>query len=79
MAVEDLRPPWFRLALKIVRRLQSVAVKQQGHAIITIRVLVKGDGNPVELRGEPLFWTEPEVEKLEPARANIVEILESLI
>ena len=49
-----IRPAWQRVAA----RLQSVA-RTNGHAIITLRVVVNADGNPV-------VWPEPTVVKLEP-------------
>ena len=45
--------------LNIIRRLQSVACRQRGYAILSIQVLVDETGRPV-------FWTEPEMVKLEP-------------
>ena len=49
-----IRPPWQRVAA----RLQSVA-RTNGHAVITLRIVVNQDGNPV-------VWVEPTVVKLEP-------------
>lgn len=36
-----------------------MACRQKGLAILSVRVVVSGDG-------EPVFWTEPEMLKLEP-------------
>lgn len=78
---QDIRPPWYALVSNIVLRLQNVARKDvlnRAYAILTINVLVKANGNPVEMDGKPLFWTKPEVTVLEPARAEVVKILEEL-
>lgn len=74
---QDIRPPWHSIVLNIVRRLQSVARgAQSGYAILTINVLVNADGNPAIFRGKPLIWTNPEVVKLEPQRAEVIQLLE---
>ena len=52
---EDIRPDW----LNVVRRLQSVACRQRGYAIVSISVIVDENGTPV-------FWSEPDLLKLEP-------------
>lgn len=49
-----IRPAWQRVAA----RLQSVA-RTNGHAVISLRIVVNADGNPV-------VWCEPIVTKLEP-------------
>lgn len=54
----DIKPMW----LNVVRRLQSVSRKQAGYAVVSIRVLVNSDG-------EPLLWSDPTVARLEPMRA----------
>lgn len=54
----DIKPGW----LNVARRLQSVSRKQAGYAVISVRVLVNADG-------EPLLWNDPTVTKLEPLRA----------
>lgn len=51
----DIKPHWFNL----IRRLQSAARCQSGHAIITISVVVDSDGKPIA-------WTEPQMTKIEP-------------
>jgi hypothetical protein len=53
----DLNPEW----LNVVRRLQGLGAKQGGFAIITLQVVVDGNGNPI-------FWDSPTLKKLEPAR-----------
>lgn len=55
----ELRPEWLRLAL----RLQGKARSQAGHALLTIRMIVGPDGNPI-------IWTEPCLTKIEPLSAN---------
>jgi len=42
-----------------VLRLQSKACRQEGFAIINVTFLVGPDGNPV-------LWSEPDMQKLEP-------------
>jgi len=54
----DIKPGW----LNVARRLQSVSRKQAGYAVVSIRVLVNADG-------EPLLWNDPTVTRLEPLRA----------
>ncbi len=64
---EDIKPHWFN----VIRRLQSVARESnQGLAILQMRILVDGEGNPV-------VWTEPTRVLLEPKRAGqqVLEIL----
>ena len=53
----DIKPGW----LNVIRRFQSESGKQNGFAIITMKVVVDSEGNPV-------FWTSPEACKLEPKR-----------
>lgn len=55
----DIRSRW----MHVVRRLQSLGCKQNGCAIITIKVMV--DEN-----GEPLLWTTPEMVQLEPREST---------
>ena len=52
---QDIKPDW----LNVIRRLQSVAQRQRGYAIVSIQVVVDENGNPV-------FWCEPDLMKLEP-------------
>lgn len=60
--VDTVQPPrdWPTLVpwLNIVRRLISVS-RSGGHAIITMRVVVDSDGQPV-------FWAEPDMVRIEP-------------
>lgn len=56
---DDIKPHWFNL----IRRLQSVARQQRGHAVITVSVIV--DAN-----GKPIVWTEPRMVKIEPVAAT---------
>jgi hypothetical protein len=58
-ATEDLRPKWANAA----RRQQSVACKTAGYAVITFKVLVAPDGNPA-------FWMEPTIDKIEPQTSS---------
>jgi len=53
-APQHIRPPWQRVAA----RLQSVA-RTNGYAVVSIQVLVNQDGNPV-------YWLDPAVRKVEP-------------
>lgn len=53
-SVQDVRVPW----LNVARRLQSIA-PSGGHSILTIKVVVDCQGNPV-------LWTEPTQVKIEP-------------
>jgi len=51
----NIRPKWNPL----VQRLQGVSCRQQGFAAISITFMVGPDGDPV-------WWTEPDVVKIEP-------------
>ena len=51
----DIKPQW----LNVIRRIQSVARKNEGVGIMQIKVMVNQDGLP-------LFWIEPEMILLEP-------------
>jgi len=74
----DIKPEWAgvhaaitKSVLNIVRRLQSEA-HTEGCAILTIRVAVNADGNPI-------CWSKPEVVKLEPkASCHVDELLAAL-
>lgn len=79
LTISDLRPPW----LSVARRLQSMARgkihAEGGYAVLTISILVNADGNPACIEfGDPLIWTKPIVKRLEPKKANVLEILEKL-
>jgi hypothetical protein len=52
---DDIKPCW----LNPIRRLQSMAGQQKGYAILEIKIVVDEHGNPV-------FWTEPTMTKIEP-------------
>jgi hypothetical protein len=54
---DDIQPEW----LNVIRRLQSVACRQRGYAIVSLQVMV-------DEHGQPVFWTEPTLTKLEPQR-----------
>jgi hypothetical protein len=62
---DDIKPQW----LNVVRRLQSACYGNQGLAILSIRVLVDADG-------EPILWTEPTRVKLEPKSAGLETLLD---
>ena len=51
----ELRRPW----LRVVRRIESVARRHDGMAVVTIRVLVDSSGLPIN-------WAEPLITRLEP-------------
>ena len=52
--------------LNIIRSMQSEASKNNGLAVIEMKVMVDGSGKPV-------FWTEPKMTKIEPwRRAQII-------
>jgi len=55
---EHLRPPW----VSIAKAMQDYARnKNNGMASVSIKVLVQADGNP-------LFWGQAVVKRLEPKR-----------
>ena len=60
----DVKPQW----LNVIRRLQSACHGNQGYAVLSIRVLVNG-------MGEPVCWTEPMRVKVEPRSANLETLL----
>ena len=43
--------------------MQAQSCRQRGTAILTIRVVVDKEGNP-------LYWTEPDLTKIEPAASS---------
>lgn len=65
---DSIRPQWSR----VTARLQSKGCQQTGYAILSIRILVGPDGNPA-------FWCEPELTRLEPAHGldRILTILQA--
>jgi hypothetical protein len=65
---QDIRPRW----LDYVRRLQSVARKGHHYGIISTKVLVDRNGDPVQ-------WTEPERTGIEPEKSGWLDkMLEDL-
>lgn len=62
---DDIKPQW----LNVIRRLQSACYGNQGLAVLSIRVLVDADG-------EPVLWTEPQRVKLEPRSAGLETLLD---
>jgi len=64
---EDIKPAWFN----VIRRLQNVAKQSnQRVGVVSIRILIDQNGDPVS-------WTEPELVSLEPKRqgAEVLELL----
>lgn len=62
---EHIRPEW----LPIVARMQQVACSQSGMAILKVVILVSPEGNPS-------FWIEPELKRIEPrSRAELIRQL----
>ena len=64
--IDDIQPAW----LNVARRLQSAAAKQEGAAVISVQIIVSGVN--------PVFWTEPEIVKLEP-KAKGAEIIKFIL
>lgn len=62
----DIKPMW----LNVARRFQSVAHQHEGQALIHMVVVVNEAGTPV-------FWTSPELIKIEPKREDIMQLIES--
>ncbi len=62
-------PRW----LNLVRRLEQLAMSQQGHAILHITVVVNN-------HGVPLVWTTPQMTLIEPkdASQSFLDILSGL-
>ena len=56
---QDLHPQW----LNVARRCQSVSCQQGGYALVTIKVLVGCEG-------EPVWWFEPEMSRIEPRNGS---------
>lgn len=50
-----IRPQW----LSVTARMQQAANSQSGAAVLSIKIVVGPDGNPY-------YWTEPEILRLEP-------------
>lgn len=53
-----IRPQW----QKVATRLQHEARKTEGYAVVSVSILIDGNGNPVT-------WTEPNLVRLEPKSA----------
>lgn len=53
----DIKPMW----LNVIRSIQAAACRNNGAAIVTIKVMV--DEN-----GDPQFWTKPDITIIEPKR-----------
>jgi len=53
---EDVKPSW----LNPIRAVQASCKNNRGYAVVTIRVLVK--------KNDAIAWSEPELEKIHPAR-----------
>jgi len=53
----DIKPGW----LNVIRRLQSVTHRNNGLAVVEMKVLINKFGEPVQ-------WTEPKLTLLEPKR-----------
>ena len=64
---ENLRQGWASVA----SRMQQVACTENANAVISMNVLIDKSGNPV-------FWFEPTVVKIEPA-ARLTEALEYML
>jgi len=62
---DDIKPQW----LNVIRRLQSACHGNQGLAVLSIRVLV-------DAQGEPVLWTEPQRVKLEPRSTKLETLLD---
>lgn len=64
---QDIRTCW----LNPIRRLQALAGQQRGCAILSIQIVVNE-------HGDPIFWTEPTMVKIEP-QSNGSKFLAQLI
>lgn len=70
----DIKPQWHKVItewLNVTRRLQSVGRRHEGHAVLSIHVVVNDIGIPV-------LWTEPKLVKLEPKGSDCAELLKTL-
>lgn len=59
----DIKPTW----LSVIRKLQAVAERNHGACVMQLNVIVNDQGNPV-------FWAEPTLTRLEP-RASAEQII----
>jgi hypothetical protein len=66
LEVLDIKSGW----MKVVRRLQSVA-PTNGISILTIKVVVNAEGDPI-------VWLEPTRAKLEPKSISWEELIEKI-
>lgn len=64
---DNLRQGWASIAA----RMQQVACTENANAVITMNILVDRSGNPV-------FWFEPNIVKIEPA-ARLTEAIEYML
>ena len=56
--LQHIRPKW----ATYMQNLQQVSCRNNGYAIIHSKVLVDEDG-------EPVYWMEPRLERIEPRRS----------
>lgn len=64
---DNIRPGW----LGVAARMQQFACTQNANAVVTMNVLIDRSGNPV-------FWFEPSIAKLEPA-ARLTDAIEQML
>ena len=62
---KDIKPKW----LNLIRRLQSKAKQQEGYAIMHATFIVDSNGDPV-------FWLEPKVNRIEPMSMDLRGLIE---
>ena len=62
---KDIKPKWMNL----IRRLQSKARRQEGYAIMHATFIVDANGDPV-------FWLEPKLNKIEPMSLDLQGLYE---
>ena len=53
--LHNIRPEWNG----VIQRLQGVACRQDGCALVSITIMVNSDGNP-------MWWAEPNITHIEP-------------
>lgn len=58
----DIRPMW----KNVIRRVQSVARQHEGLALVNIIAIVNTNGDPI-------FYTEPKMVKIEPKKRVTLE------
>ena len=63
----DVKPAW----LNVARQGQATASSNNGYAIVTIKVVV--------LKGDPVFWFEGQLEKIQPMALTNLRLTEPLI